>query len=385
MLLAAAPREPLLPLWTMELLASTFLYAWLFCVGACVGSFLNVVVYRLPRRKNLAHPGSRCPRCGHAIRLLDNIPILSWLALGGRCRDCKSPIALRYFFVELAVATIFLGVALIETKLTGSFPRRMWDTSRLLISPYETLPFWSAYALHVVLLTTLLGAALIDYDGFRTPRQLFVPVILLAIAMQVTWLSPRDVPSWVQAFEPGWQRDLMTSLFGLATGIAAGVVVAVAWRIATRHWPRFAPVMLLAAIGVVTGWRGVLEIGALSAVFFAAAMLTLRTSRANAIAPLAGIVLLAALPRIVDLDLRLSLPLVWPASLQVALAAGCAAVIAFGSLAAGLLATPPYFAPPPVDPPPVELAPAIVSPPADEAGAAQPLTADATPPDEPPT
>ena len=102
-------------MWALELLASLFLYAWLFCVGASVGSFLNVVVYRLPRRKNLAYPGSQCPRCGHAIRLKDNIPILSWLALGGRCRDCKSPISPRYFFVELAVATLFLAVALVET------------------------------------------------------------------------------------------------------------------------------------------------------------------------------------------------------------------------------------------------------------------------------
>src|SRR4029079_17908057 len=103
-------------LWAMELLASVFMYAWLFCVGACVGSFLNVVVYRLPRGKNLAHPGSLCPRCGHSIRLHDNIPILSWLLLRARCRDCQAPIPIHYWLVELTVATIFLAVALIETQ-----------------------------------------------------------------------------------------------------------------------------------------------------------------------------------------------------------------------------------------------------------------------------
>src|SRR5580765_3469941 len=100
LLLAAAPiREPLMPLWAMELLASLFLYAWLFCVGACIGSFLNVVVYRLPRGKNLVYPGSMCPRCGHPIRLYDNIPIVSWLVLRGRCRDCRASISPRYVFV----------------------------------------------------------------------------------------------------------------------------------------------------------------------------------------------------------------------------------------------------------------------------------------------
>src|SRR4029450_9674811 len=110
LLAASAPRDPLLPLWAMEFLATAFLYVWLFCLGATVGSFLNVVIYRLPRNKNLAHPGSDCPRCGHPIRLSDNIPIVSWLWLGGRCRDCRGAISPRYFAVELTVATTFLLV-----------------------------------------------------------------------------------------------------------------------------------------------------------------------------------------------------------------------------------------------------------------------------------
>src|SRR5262249_9282282 len=111
LLLAAAEiRDPWLSLWAMELLARVFIYVWLFCVGATVGSFLNVVVYRLPRGKNLAHPGSFCPRCGHPIRGYDNIPIVSWLALQGRCRDCRGAISPRYFVVEVVVATTFLLV-----------------------------------------------------------------------------------------------------------------------------------------------------------------------------------------------------------------------------------------------------------------------------------
>src|SRR6266568_4203399 len=110
-------HDPLLPLWAMELMVNAFLYVWLFCMGATVGSFLNVVVYRLPRKKNLAYPGSYCPKCGHPIRLQDNIPILSWLALRGRCRDCRGTISPRYFVVELTVAAVFLLVLLAEHYL----------------------------------------------------------------------------------------------------------------------------------------------------------------------------------------------------------------------------------------------------------------------------
>ena len=356
-LLAVAPREPVLPLWAMELLASIFLYAWLFCVGASVGSFLNVVVYRLPRKKNLAYPGSQCPRCGHAIRLYDNIPILSWLALGGRCRDCKSPIPPRYFLVELVVATLFLAVALVETKLTGHFPRAAGTPIHLLISPYETLPFWSAYALHVVLLTTLLGAALIDFDGFRTPRRLFLPVILLAVGLHLTWLSMNDVPAWTARFGPAWQRYLLASSFELALGLAVGAIFAGAWRATTRQVPRFAPVMLFAAIGVVAGAGSVLEIGAFSAAAFAAAMLALKSCRANAVIPLAGVTLVGVVPRLLDLDLRFGHPLRWPTEWHLFLTASCLAATAIGALAAGLLAPVQYFAQPPADLPPVDPAP----------------------------
>src|SRR5437588_1253801 len=133
---ASEIRDPLLPLWAMEAIARALLYAWLFCMGATVGSFLNVVVYRLPRRKNLAYPGSFCPRCGHPIRLNDNIPILSWLALRGRCRDCGGRISPRYFFVELATAAMFLIVLACEYLPTDAF---LFPT-RLALSPNDAVP-----------------------------------------------------------------------------------------------------------------------------------------------------------------------------------------------------------------------------------------------------
>lgn len=84
-----------------------------FALGALVGSFLNVVIYRLPRSESLVKPRSRCPHCQHTIAAYDNIPIISWLLLRGRCRSCGGCIAKRYLIVELATALLF--AALIAT------------------------------------------------------------------------------------------------------------------------------------------------------------------------------------------------------------------------------------------------------------------------------
>src|SRR5215210_6905225 len=80
--------------------------------GLVVGSFLNVVAHRLPRGESLAHPGSRCPRCGTPVKPYDNVPLLSWLVLRGRCRHCGEPISARYPLVELATGLLFAAVVL---------------------------------------------------------------------------------------------------------------------------------------------------------------------------------------------------------------------------------------------------------------------------------
>ena len=79
-------------------------------LGAIVGSFLNVVIYRYPREESIVFPGSHCPSCGAAIRWFDNIPILSFVALRGRCRTCRAPISSRYLLVELANGLFYLAI-----------------------------------------------------------------------------------------------------------------------------------------------------------------------------------------------------------------------------------------------------------------------------------
>jgi len=93
-----------------DLLPPPFLAPLAVLAGACVGSFLNVVAWRLPRQESLILPGSHCPRCGTPLRWHDNLPILGWLLLRGRCRHCHQPIAARYPLVELLVAALWLAM-----------------------------------------------------------------------------------------------------------------------------------------------------------------------------------------------------------------------------------------------------------------------------------
>src|SRR4051794_7900652 len=81
---------------------------FLFAFGACVGSFLNVVVWRLPRGESLVRPGSHCPKCSHPLAWYDNLPVVGWIALRGKCRYCRAPISPRYPIVEFITGALFI-------------------------------------------------------------------------------------------------------------------------------------------------------------------------------------------------------------------------------------------------------------------------------------
>src|SRR5436309_6802805 len=93
-----------------------------FCMGAIVGSFLNVVIHRYPREESIVFPGSHCPQCNAPIRWYDNIPILSFALLRARCRACRAPIAWRYPLVELANALFYLALYLRTGPALGFIP-----------------------------------------------------------------------------------------------------------------------------------------------------------------------------------------------------------------------------------------------------------------------
>src|ERR1700733_15126463 len=82
-------------------------YIFFFVIGSVIGSFLNVVIHRVPLEESIVFPNSACPKCKSGIKAYDNIPILSWLVLGGKCRNCKNPIAIRYPAVEFLTGALF--------------------------------------------------------------------------------------------------------------------------------------------------------------------------------------------------------------------------------------------------------------------------------------
>jgi len=200
---------------------------WLAALGGCVGSFLNVVVYRLPAGKSLVHPGSHCPKCGHAIRWYDNVPIFGWFLLRGRCRDCREPISFRYPLVEAITAGLCFGLAWVELLSGGAnLPaREIALTPKQVIYPgYMTSEIVGIYAVHLSLLCTLVSASLIEHDGHRVPFRLFVPVISVQVLglLFVPGLHPGRIDVWYSGPLYGLIGVLILSIAGLAVGRALG-------------------------------------------------------------------------------------------------------------------------------------------------------------------
>ena len=136
-----------------------FVFLWIFFLGAAFGSFMNVVVWRLPQKMSLSRPASHCPRCGHSIRWRHNIPVFGWLTLRGKCFDCRTAISVRYPVVEFISGCGFLLIALkAPYDWIADFPFLAWE--------------WGGFL-------TCLGAGLILWDKNRVPLKLFWPFMLL--------------------------------------------------------------------------------------------------------------------------------------------------------------------------------------------------------------
>lgn len=188
--------------------------------GLCVGSFLNVVIYRLPRGMNLAKPGSHCTTCDYELKWYDNIPIVSYVMLGGKCRKCHTHISFRYTAVELLNMGFWLLAA--------------WQ-------------FWAAspvYAMAVMLACSLLLCiAFIDLETMYIHDIL---VILLAVPVVIAALSGFGVNIWER-------------LIGLAVGGGGfGLMYLLAKLVLKREGLGLGDVLLMAAVGAFLGWRATL-------------------------------------------------------------------------------------------------------------------------------
>ncbi|OGL44811.1 MAG: hypothetical protein A2161_02150 [Candidatus Schekmanbacteria bacterium RBG_13_48_7] len=144
-------------------------YVWVFLFGLCFGSFFNVCIYRIPRKKSIVSPSSFCPGCDKPIRFYDNIPLISYFLLGGRCRGCKMQISLRYPNVELLTGILFL----------------------LLFQWFGLTPSFFIYSL---LISAFIIITFIDIDFQIIPDVITLP--LLGFGLVVSWIPDLTVHHW---------------------------------------------------------------------------------------------------------------------------------------------------------------------------------------------
>lgn len=189
-------------------------------LGLVVGSFLNVVIYRVPRHQSIAHPRSACPNCTTTLRAYDNIPVVSWLVLRGHCRTCRTPIAVRYPAVELLTAILFAGAA--------------WRFG-----------FAGDLVAFLFLLAGLVALSWIDAEHLLLPRVIVYPLLgAVGASLLVTAATTHQ-----------WHRLMVAALCALAWFALFFVL-----NLVNPRWMGLGDARLSLVLGLALGWLGVGEV-----------------------------------------------------------------------------------------------------------------------------
>ena len=263
---------------TLPMVAAGALIAvWIFVFWSLIGSFLNVVVYRLPLGQSVVHGGSRCPRCHTPIKWHDNLPVIGWLNLNGRCRSCDLPIAPRYPIVESVCAGLCTAIYFCELSSGGAnLPGRTPDflhggVLRLFPNPTADLVGLTLY--HCVSVCVLLVWGLIAWDGGRIPGRSIAWVLSVAAAVPLVFpsLHPLGLTDGqaMLTSQHGWLvQGLGASVAGAVSGLCCGVFLEwllgrllrgdASGRTGQPLWPPHLLAVGLAFVGIVFGWQGML-------------------------------------------------------------------------------------------------------------------------------
>src|SRR6185437_3115552 len=168
-------------------------YLWLipvFAIGACVGSVINYCFYRLPLEKSILWPGPRCGRCLQSIRWYDNIPLLSYCLLRGRCRTCRGSIPARYLAIELLTGLLFAGLFYIEIgRNILDLPYLAVHRSAIAAGDVPRAG-WAVFFCHAVLVSFLLLTSLCDLDDMAIPLPITITGTLAGLACSLLWAWP---------------------------------------------------------------------------------------------------------------------------------------------------------------------------------------------------
>ncbi|WP_144984460.1 prepilin peptidase [Gimesia aquarii] len=255
-------------LYDLILLYVTSLFATVsfFALGAAVGSYLNVIVYRVPRNLPLTFSRSSCPVCGSPIKLSDNIPIISWLRLKGRCRDCQAPINIRYPLVEFSVAAIFLILYFRELISGGAnipFRDPNLYNGVLWILFYTKWDLVRLYLLHCFMLTSILGWGLINADGFRIPISSLLTCLCIVFIAILIWPDLIPLKSNLHAAQAPHRSVVLISSF---CGAVSGALIApvLVWIIRKTGLSDFTYSNCInyafILCGMIYGWQAMLTI-----------------------------------------------------------------------------------------------------------------------------
>jgi leader peptidase (prepilin peptidase) / N-methyltransferase len=241
-----------------------FIVAAAALLGLLVGSFLNVVIWRVPRGESVVSPRSRCPQCGHEIRGRDNVPVVSWLLLHARCRDCGAHVSARYPLVELATAVLFgllawhfgLHVVLIAFLYLGAVAIALAaiDIDLHKLPDALTLP---SYPVAAVLLT---AGALAAHEPFDLVRTAIGGVALFAFYAVLWFVYPRGMGLGDVKLAGvlgmylgylGWGTLAVGAFLGFALGAVVGVSLMATGRATRKSKIPFGPFMLSGALVAV--------------------------------------------------------------------------------------------------------------------------------------
>ncbi len=214
-------------------------YIFIFILGACIGSFLNVVIYRVPNELSLL-TSSACPNCKKGIKFYHNIPIFGWLMLGGKCSNCKEPIAWRYPAVELLTGLVFV-LTYPQIGLTVMLP------------------------VALVFVSTMIALLFIDAEHMILPNVITYPLLVAALLVRVifpvgfvghTFSDTNFWPVNLLAGNPGWVVSLAGALLGALVGGGSLWLVGAIWK-ALRGVDAMGlgDVKMMLGVGALLGWR----------------------------------------------------------------------------------------------------------------------------------
>ncbi|MBN1552050.1 prepilin peptidase [bacterium] len=207
----------------------TFAVVFTSLTGLAVGSFLNVLIYRIPAGKSIVFPGSHCPNCSHAIRYWENIPVLSYVFLKGRCHQCGTKISLQYPFVELLTGVLFGYISLHYISVFESWDMRIFNI-----------------VIYCLFTAVLLALSVIDYHTKLLPDVITLPSALAAGGLSLASLHP-----WVSAY---WAVTPYKAFLGILTG--AGPLIIIAWgylKMTGREGMGMGDIKLMIFVGALLG------------------------------------------------------------------------------------------------------------------------------------